>query len=71
MEFLLTAGMIASAVALVLGTLYVVAVRVRDACDIHDLAHECQTLKIAHMKRLKILAGDYGEDGEGDVIIVD
>ena len=71
MELLLTVGMIATSAALILGTLFVVAVRVRDECDIHDLAHECQTLQLAHLKRINALTGMYSEDGEGDVIIVD
>ncbi len=64
---MLTLAMIATTAALVLGSLYVLAVRVRDACALHDLAVECQTMRLNHARRLAMLRGKKQDDPDADL----
>jgi hypothetical protein len=65
-ELWLNIAAISTGAALTIGTLYVLAVRVRDECELHDLIVEAHTLRLKQARRLSMLCDD-----EGDVEIVD
>ncbi len=69
---MLTLSMIGTSAALALGALYVIAARVRDECALHDLAHQCQTMRLDHMRRLKQLGGGsidvYGDEDDIEIV---
>jgi hypothetical protein len=62
----LNIAMISAGAALAVGVLYVLAVRVRDECELHDLVVEAHTLRLKQVRRMAMLGDD-----EADVEIIE
>jgi|GEM_PF-4197854 len=64
LQLWLTLAMIGAAAALALGVLYVLAIKVRDECELHDLIVEAHTLRLRQVRRLAMLTDDEPMDVE-------
>ena len=59
------AGSLLVVLGFAVGTLYVLAVRVRDECDLHDVTVHAQELRLKQIRRQLML------DDDSDVVVAD
>jgi len=57
------AGSLLAVLGLAVGTLYVLSVRVRDECDLHDVTVRAQELRLKQIRRQLML------DDDSDVVV--
>ena len=67
---LLLAGLIAATALMTLGVLYILALRVRNECELHDLTVSAHALRQEQARRLELL-GHSGGDTDSSVWDVD
>jgi hypothetical protein len=66
LQLWLILAMVGAGAALALGVLFVLAVKVRDECDLHDLIVEAHKLRLKQARRIAMLSDD-----EPDIEIIE